>query len=1304
MKKAKIIQNIVIVVFCIAANVLLRMSADVFQLPVWLDTLGTALATYQLGMAGSLVVSLGSNAILCAVGIIQPMDILLGIIVGVYLGIFARKRFVDSISKSVIASFWLSIFCIFTYTAWDTFFNGGYTGNIWGDALIDMMLWDDYYGILSTAAGETIVHMLDKQLCVVFAVLIVRLIKKIKSENIKKKELAKSIAVIAAAGIASAYMLPPIKAEASDKEFLKDNFASVIYNKTSGMVCSEANAIGETDDGFIWIGSYAGLTRYDGTNFSFIREGGIVSVLCMMTDSHGRLWIGSNDAGIAIYDDGEFLFYTADDGVAANSVRCFAEAPDGSVYIGTTGRVCRMSPDMTIEELSYDINYITDIAIYNNIPIALDHEGKLFLLSDTAKDISESVANNEFFNCIEITSRGIAAGTSSGKVVLFGLDGEEVSVKKTIDLPDTKITALYEDSQSRMWIGADMNLGYLDTEYGFHRIYNSEFDTSFNCIHEDYQGNIWITSSRFGVLKLSESRFVDIFEKAGIDDYVINAVEYYNNDFYCATDSGIISLSGTTLQPRTNNLTKITDSNRVRCVFRDSKNRLWICTYSDQGLICYDDRNGVTYYNTETAAVTSNRFRCVTELSDGAIVAGSTNGLNIIRDNKLVKTVSNDDGLANSQILSIVEHYDGNILVGTDGAGIYLLDKDGNILDNYTRKDGLSSDVVMRLVPYNDSYFIVASNALCFMNSSGAIRRISNFPYFDNYDVIIKGETAYVLSSTGVYAAAVSDLCEDKQVQYKLYGVEDGLLAGLTSNSWNYVYSDGTLYLCSNSGVIVFLDTEDKVTLDNLKYGIVSVEGNGDKLEPADGSNRYRIPKNTKQLTIHSSVRNYSLADVNLRIFTDDSPSHQKVFSWSEVEPYQIMLGDSSECTVHLQIVDLGSDEVISEKTYTFYRDMQMWEHPWYRAFLVIAGIEILVFFILSISLMIFAAKRKNELEMLQKELEEKVELQTEEIRNQQKKTEWLYDQTVRALADAVDAKDRYTSGHSTRVAKYSKMIAERMGKDETEQLEIYRAGLLHDVGKIRVPIEIINKPGKLTDDEYDVIKIHPLIGFHILKRISASGYISIGAKYHHERYDGRGYPSGLAGDNIPEVARILGVADAYDAMASNRSYRNALPQEVVRSEIEKGKGTQFDPDIADIMLRMIDEDKQYDMKQNLPPRRVILVVDDDIINYRLVSNIMKNNEYYDVIYAGSGAKALALLDNTKIDMVLLDLLMPEMDGFETVVKIKEKSEIPVVLMTGDRTSEIIQKAIELGCVDYITKPFQPMQIQEIIHSVINDH
>ena len=199
-----------------------------------------------------------------------------------------------------------------------------------------------------------------------------------------------------------------------------------------------------------------------------------------------------------------------------------------------------------------------------------------------------------------------------------------------------------------------------------------------------------------------------------------------------------------------------------------------------------------------------------------------------------------------------------------------------------------------------------------------------------------------------------------------------------------------------------------------------------------------------------------------------------------------------------------------------------------------------------------------------------------------QEKSHIMFEQTTEALAGAIDAKDTYTNGHSRRVARYSLSIAKEVGLSEEECKKVYFAALLHDVGKIGIPIKILQKKGRLTDEEFDQIKGHSVVGGEILSSIKESPWLSIGARYHHERYDGGGYPEGLKGEAIPEIARIIAVADAYDAMTSSRSYRNAIPQHIVREELVKGCGTQFDPGFAKVMLHLIDLDTEYKMRESL--------------------------------------------------------------------------------------------------------------------------
>lgn len=227
--------------------------------------------------------------------------------------------------------------------------------------------------------------------------------------------------------------------------------------------------------------------------------------------------------------------------------------------------------------------------------------------------------------------------------------------------------------------------------------------------------------------------------------------------------------------------------------------------------------------------------------------------------------------------------------------------------------------------------------------------------------------------------------------------------------------------------------------------------------------------------------------------------------------------------------------------------------------------------------------KRKEalkELINLKERLEEKVKKRTAELQHEQEKSNNLMIELATSLAATIDAKDKYTSGHSKRVAEYSKLIAKKMGKDENYLENIYLAALLHDIGKIGIPDEIINKKTKLTHEEYEIIKQHPVIGYEILQNIKTVPEIVIGVRWHHERYDGKGYPDGLYGRDIPEYAQIISVADAYDAMTSNRSYRPLMTQEAARSQIENGIGTQFAKIPAECMLSIIDADKDFKLHE----------------------------------------------------------------------------------------------------------------------------
>lgn len=195
--------------------------------------------------------------------------------------------------------------------------------------------------------------------------------------------------------------------------------------------------------------------------------------------------------------------------------------------------------------------------------------------------------------------------------------------------------------------------------------------------------------------------------------------------------------------------------------------------------------------------------------------------------------------------------------------------------------------------------------------------------------------------------------------------------------------------------------------------------------------------------------------------------------------------------------------------------------------------------------------------------------------------------QTITTIANILDAKDTYTEGHSERVAAYSAQLARGLGLPEDEVINISKIALMHDIGKIGVPDRILNKPERLDDEENEIMKKHTTIGGDIIKGVSTVPGIYEGVRFHHERYDGKGYPDGLAGENIPYIARIIAVADSFDAMTTDRVYRKHLSNAEAVEELNKGCGKQFDPVIAEKMVELLSSGEMQNLSPDLTEEEI---------------------------------------------------------------------------------------------------------------------
>ena len=317
---------------------------------------------------------------------------------------------------------------------------------------------------------------------------------------------------------------------------------------------------------------------------------------------------------------------------------------------------------------------------------------------------------------------------------------------------------------------------------------------------------------------------------------------------------------------------------------------------------------------------------------------------------------------------------------------------------------------------------------------------------------------------------------------------------------------------------------------------------------PVDG-NEVNIGAGYRRLTIYPYAFSYSLNNPHLTYQLEGLDEESIEVTQHELSPltYTNLRGGTYRFRLTLLNTTTGLEEQRFVLTLNIAKTI--YEQVWFWVLLAVLGAGLI-----ALGLILYYRRKTKALLQKQKEHKE------------------LIDEMTSTFARCIDMKDSYTNGHSHRVAQYTTMLAERMGKSGEELDDIHRIALLHDIGKIGIPDDILNKPGRLTDEEFAVMKSHSQRGYDILKEIKIAPELAIGAGYHHERLDGRGYPKGLKKEEIPEVAQIIAVADTFDAMYSTRPYRRRMELDVITAELRRCMGTQLNEDIVKLLLQMIDE------------------------------------------------------------------------------------------------------------------------------------
>ncbi len=1194
-KQKRIIKWILVMLVCTFLNWLGRYLSDLFMLPFWMDTIGTCLAAYYTNLPCAIAAAVLVNVI---VGFSRPVVFaytVVGGLLAVLLRFFAKRGYLDSLTSAMISSFGVGMLAMAASTPLDIIFNQGYTGNRWGDALHAMLRFQEVPALLCTLADECIINVIDKQLCVFISFLIIHFVNR-KYPGIRKERDISSVKSGKGTGLkgfsllfagiflsASLCIAIPavVQAEGADIHF--QDYVKVIYNNANGLPSSEANAIAETKDGYIWIGGYAGLTRYDGTRFEYITEGGLSNVTALITDDRGRLWIGTNDRGIAVYENGQFRFLTKEDGLPANSIRTLMATKEGVVYAGTTGRLARIDKDYQITVPEKSLNCVTSLAVNSEgLIMGVDNRGMLFGLKEDRLIYCQTGKKDAMvYYTVYAAGAEFYVGTTNGCLLCMKETGQGPEVIETISSGEiSSITQIRQDQDGLIWLCGDSGLGYLNDRDQVIVLNYPGFDSSIEGMLQDYEGNYWFASSRFGVMKLCKNAFSNIFDNAGIDGRVVNAVTEYQGKLYCGTDQGLEVIDLMTYETVENELTERIGEIRVRCLLVDSENRLWVCCYGGEGLLCYGEDGSIQTYTKEKDQTVGDRTRCLLELDDGTMVVGGSEGLTFIKDSKVIKTLSNKDGLFTTQILCLTAGEDGTIYAGSDGAGIYVI-QNGELKGILTEEQGLSSLIVLRMTPYEDGWFVVTSNSLGYMENE-TVRKIEKFPYFNNYDIQLHGQDAWILSSRGIFVADIENLLSEEELKYKIYDTNNGLLNSITANAWVYIDDENQMYFCTNKGVEKIYLLKDNTYSGEYKIQIGSFTADGENVQPKNGI--YEIEEGVERIAITPSICNYMLNDLKVCAYVEGLDSNPSIVRQSMQDTLIYTNVPHGTYTLHIQIYDDNEEHLLQESTYKIEKQAQMWEETYFKIYLAVVLLWTVSFATWVIYSLRQTIRHRRELEKMSEELEKRVQEQTAAIQEQSRKMTAMQWGVIEGMAALIESRDGNTGKHVRNTRQYVKLLASELlhrgmyPEEITPKFveNVAEVAPLHDVGKIKISDVVLNKPGRLTKEEFEVMKNHTFLGGEIITDIlgnDAEPELVQMAKdiavYHHEKWDGSGYPYGKKGKEIPLAARIMAVADVFDALVSKRVYKEAMTIEEDFAEIKKCAGTHFDPEIAQVFLEL---------------------------------------------------------------------------------------------------------------------------------------
>lgn len=1140
-------------IFALMINLLGRTLATKLMLPIWCDSIGTFLIAYVAGPVCGGIVGFTNNIIYGTFVEQKIIYCIIGAFLGIIVGYMAKKKVFETQFSTMTLGMDLAIFSTIVAFIINFALYDGRCGNVWGEQVMMLCLESGFPKFVAYLVSQFCVEFLDKLLSVEIVYIVIKIVRHKRQNR----------GLIFLAVIFISFLVKGEVVMAEEKSLDYDSYVQIEYSQEEGLLSGEANDIEQTKDGKLWIGTYAGLFKYDGTKFKLFQDvPSVKNVNCLYVDEEGRLWVGTNDDGVTIFINEHVMnVIEEENGLMSNSVKSIVCDSNGNYYIGTTDGMSLVSLSSGVKVTkSFDRikNVMKMSADHNGNVVVVTERGEIYWISDGEIVSSPLESVSDVVAAVHFTEDGrLLIGTTDNKVLIYDMTMDSPGLIHTVTLKDIEhINSFYDTDNNEIFICSDTGVAVLQNDYTYNKLNTNNFTSSIDNMLVDYQGNLWFSSSRLGLLELYQSSFLELFSKIG-ENAVVNSTEKWQGLLFCGTDDGLIIVDENKNSKVDNEISELLENTRIRYLKSDSKNNLWIATAgmgvykvseNEQGE--YDIRNF-----TEDDGMPGMRFRNVCELADGRIAVAGDYGVAVLQDDSVKQVFTTQNGLGNEKSLCMLE-YKNSYYIGSDGGGIAKI-KDDKVVRIIDKKDGLSSNVILRMVydPFSDGVFIVTSNGLCYISPNGEIKYLENFPYSNNFDMICDADgICWVMGSAGIYVAETEYLIADAKRDYTLVNSKRGFRSSLIANSWVCREGDD-VYLCCDTGVVKVNMSQYDMSVKSYRMILDYVEVDGIRYE-IDRVDAFKLSSQMDRIVFEPEVLNYSMNDPYVSVFMEGYDTEETVCLLSELDKVSYSKLKHGTYIFRISILDGIDGNVVESSSYTIEKEIEMYQGWWFKLYVLLISSLVLIWitwYFTRTHTQKTLLKQKYELEYAKKQIE-------------------MGNETILSIARTVDAKDSNTSEHSFRVSEYSVAIARRLNYSDEKCENLRQMALLHDIGKIGIPDAILNKPGKLTDEEYEIMKSHVIRGGEILKDFTIIDNVSVGALYHHEKYDGTGYCHGLKGEEIPLDARIIGIADAFDAMTANRVYRKQLDIDVVIAELKRCSGTQFDPKLVEIMLSLIDD------------------------------------------------------------------------------------------------------------------------------------